>query len=546
MPNSRLLLGLGAALGLAAQSPVPRYGVFEQQFTASGSYANPYTGLTADAVFTRPGGATLRVPLFWDGGANWRVRLSPDTPGRWSYQIHSADPGLHRRSGSFTCEDSANPGPLRAAGHHFQRRNGSPVWFLADTAWAYFTDIPEEKHGRGEAEAMVKARAAQGFNAIHSMLLSEGGDGNRGGPPWHDIAAEKLNPAYFQEVDQRIAFANANGLTVGIAIAWADKGRNESFAWNRIPNRAARERYARYVAARFSAYDTYFLVSGEWHGEVRARAKTATPDDVFDEFVAIGNELHAADPHGRMKGIHPMTAQGSVREYAAAPWMSFSDYQQNYVNLHGRALLSRSSRGPVVNSEYGYLLRDSNDDGRPDKDNSQSTDVMRFASWDIVMAGAYLVNGFGTTYFGGHRDPGPFDLNAAKNKDWERQIGYIRKFFESLDWTRLAPADELLSSAVPRDPDGVENPPGAPPRGLRRPPKAAYWALATSGETYVVYVRGVSQPVTLELGARPGRFRVRTFNPRTGEFSPAAETVVAERYEFRPPDSEDWILLLQK
>ena len=93
----------------------------------------------------------------------------------------------------------------------------------------------------------------------------------------------------------------------------------------------------------------YFLVSGEWHGEVRTR-ETVTEDEVFGEFVSIGATLADADPHDRMIGIHPMTAAGTVREFAAEEWMSFADYQQNYANLHARALLSRRMKGVACSS----------------------------------------------------------------------------------------------------------------------------------------------------------------------------------------------------
>ena len=60
-----------------------------------------------------------------------------------------------------------------------------------------------------------------------------------------------------------------------------------------------------------------------------------------------------------MIAIHPMTSHGSVREFVgAAEWMTFGDYQQNYRNLHVRILESRPTNLPVVNSEYGYYLRD--------------------------------------------------------------------------------------------------------------------------------------------------------------------------------------------
>ena len=105
----------------------------------------------------------------------------------------------------------------------------------------------------------------------------------------------------------------------------------EPFAWRRLPSVAARESSARHAAARFGAYDTFFLVSGEWHAEVRTR-DNVTDDEIYREFVAIGDALAEANPHGRMVGVHPMTGHGSVREFTAAAWMSFTDYQQNYAD----------------------------------------------------------------------------------------------------------------------------------------------------------------------------------------------------------------------
>jgi hypothetical protein len=291
----------------------------------------------------------------------------------------------------------------------------------------------------------------------------------------------------------------------------------------------------------------YFLISGEWHAEIRARGKNSA-DAVFAEMIAIGDAFEAAEPHGRMIGIHPMTAHGSVREFKQARWMGFADYQQNYHNLHGRALLSRFLDGPVVNSEYGYLFRDQNGDGRPDKQNSYSTEDMRFSSWDLVMAGAYFVTGFGTTYFAGYRDPGNFDVDAAKNNEWESQIGLIKKFFESIDFTALTPADELLSSGVPRggDRQSRETLPDGRPLNILRPPAATYWALSDFSNTYVVYLRGLSEPVNLYLGARPGKFTMRWFNPRTGEYTETKSQDIGSEYSMRPPDTSDWVVLLQR
>ena len=538
-----VLTTLLAAAPAAAENAVGRYGRFEAAFEASGSYSNPYREAQAHAAVLRPDGRSWSIPLFWDGGRTWKLRVSPDTLGRWTFTLKSADAGLNGRSGAFSCVESNNAGglqPLAARPGHFARRNGRPVWFLGDTAWGYFTDSPEDNHHRPQAEYYAKTRAAQGFNAIHCMLMSEQGVGNNGGLPFEDIGAEKINPGYWREVDERLEFANRQGLTVGLALAWGDKRKVEPFAWRRFPDTEARKRYARYIAARYSAYDVYFLVSGEWHGEIRARGNV-TEDQVFWEFVEIGNALEAADPHGRMIGIHPMSRHGSVREFSAAGWMSFGDYQQNYRDLHARILLSRHLPGPVVNGEYGYHLRDADGDGKPDKDNSYSAEDMRFASWDIVMAGGYLVTGFGTTYFAGHRDPGPFDVDAEKNDGWEAQIGFLKKFFERLEYWRLIPADPLVTSKAARGGDRG----GRGPQSNVHPPRTAYWAMADPGRTYVLYVRGTTAPVELDPGARQRSYRARQYNPRTGGFQALAEAAAPPAYRYQAPDEQDWVVLLE-
>jgi hypothetical protein len=525
----------------AADPPrVERFGLHEVALQAEGKYTNPYLELTAEAALTPPGeGAKVRTtPLFWDGASAWKFRIAPDQVGAWKWSVSSPDTGLNGKTGSFEVVASRRAGsiqPMAGFPRHFQRQDGSRFWFLGDTAWALYTDKAEEKHDRAAALRYVDTRAGQGVNVLHSMMLSEAGWGNRGGMPWEDIAQEKLNPGYWQEVDFRLAHTNSKGIVCGLALAWGDKRKQEPFAWRMFPSVEARKRYARYIAARYSAYDVYFIVSGEWHGEVRTRP--STDDVVRQEFIEIGDALATADPHDRMVAIHPMTAQGSVREYNAAQWMAFGDYQQNYRDLHGRILESLKLDKPVVNSEYGYFLRDQSGDGVPDKDNSTSADAMRHATWDIVMAGGYVVTGFGTTYFGGNRDPGPFDLDAKKNDVWESQLGHVRRVFLPTQWWKLESHDELLSCETPRGMEGKEF-------NQTVPPATTYWCLAEPGNKYILYARGLKAPVTLKLSGAAGPLSAMQFDPRSGERKDLGQVAEKDRFEYRPPDEKDWVVIL--
>jgi hypothetical protein len=528
-----------AAKDVFGSDRVPVFSVHEVSVQASGDYGNPYVDLEARVVISDPQGAPKEpLPLFWDGGKAWKFRFSPDKVGTWKWRVESSDPGQNGKSGSFAVEKSERKGsiqPMKEFPGHFQRQDGSKFWFMGDTAWALYLDNEEERHNREAVFKYVDRRASQGFNVLHSSLLSEAGWGNSGGPPFDDIAGERINPKYWQEVDRRLAYANSKEIVCGLALGWGDKRRKEPYAWRKFPSLEARKRYARNIAARYSAYDVYFIVAGEWHAEAQTRDNTSEAE-IRREFVEIGDVLHVADLHDRMKTIHPMTSHGSVREFNDAKWMSFGDYQQNYRDLHQRVLESLRFEKPVVNSEYGYFLRDQSGDGVPDKDNSTSIESMRHATWDIVMAGGYVVTGFGTTYFGGNRDPGPFDVDAKKNHEFANQMTYMKRFFDSLEWWKLQPADSSVSYVTPRGNDGKQ-------LGQVAPPKLTYWCLADPDRQYVIYVRGANKPVILPKTT--GEFSLSEFNPRTGKSRnltgsfPRGESLV-----YRPSDEQDWVFLL--
>jgi hypothetical protein len=231
---------------------------------SSGTYTNPYTDLTAEVDLERPDGQVWTIPMFWDGGSDWKFRVSPDMEGEWTWKTRSTDKGLNGRKGKFTCMSSNLRGsitPMKDFPYHFQYQNGDPMWFLGETAWALFTDNAEEKLDRQGAEKLITTRASQGFNVIHSMVLSEAGWGNSGGKPFDDLSKQIVNPGYWKEMDQRVSFANRNGIVCGLAIAWGDKNKKAPFPWRMFPDLESRKRYARYVAARYSAFDVYFLVS---------------------------------------------------------------------------------------------------------------------------------------------------------------------------------------------------------------------------------------------------------------------------------------------
>jgi len=520
---------------------VKLFDVFEMEFEQAGSYKNPYLDVRVEVVLTLPDGETKKTALFWDGDTKWRLRFSPDRVGPWEWQVESVDEGLGGHKGRFEVVASDLRGGIRVMdGHpfHFQYQNGEPMWFVGDTVWAYVTDSEEKTHNRQAAESHVDKRLGQGFNVIHAMMISEAGWGNNGGDAFDNLQTEQLNSTYWQEVDERIVYANGKGVTVGLVLAWGDKGRNPN-NWRSFSSQEARERYARYMVARYGAMNVYFIAGGEWDADYRM-GKSLSEEQARKDYHAIGRTIKDADPHGRLVGIHPIRL---AREFGKENWCSFGDYQQQYDNLHHEILLSMANGKPVVNSEYAYYLRDQDEDGICDKQNSHDLDTIRHATWDIVMAGGHFITGWGNTYFGGCRNPKPFDLNAPEDDDWEEQVQQVIRFFKGQYWWKLKSNDSLITSSVGRDGDGVRE--FSTPKGMRKhalPPVTTYWALEDTNMMYVGYVRGVTEDVTLTLGG--GVYIVKRLNPRTGDYADLGEMYNA--VVFSPPDTQDWVVVAER
>ncbi|MBA2564137.1 MAG: DUF4038 domain-containing protein [Gemmatimonadetes bacterium] len=520
----------GAPGAAHAQLPsVERHGVFEAALTHSGSVANPYRDLSATATFTRPGGGTRTIPLFWAGGTTWRVRFSPDVVGEWTWTTSSSNPGLNGISGAFQCVTSARRGGVqRMSGfpYHFARQDGTPFWWFGDTQWILYSDDASEGLDRTASLHYVDVRAAQGFNVILSALYVT--RGNQAGFQFANVSQEVLNPAFWQEVDSRLAYVQGKGITAGLTLGWGDRFPD-------FPSDEARARFARYVAARYSAYDVFFIVANEYgDGLTEAQARM------------LGQALDDADPHGRMIGNHS-TKKMSVEVFADDPWMSFGDFQQRYVTLHKLVLDSRDHAKPVVNAEYGYYLRDMTEppNGVVDKNNSFTLADMRYATWDIAMAGGYFVTGWNSTYYGGAVGAGPFDVDGAVNDPWEDDVQHVPRLFAGLgllEWWKLQPSDGLLTSGVARGADlPVNNVDGS----YVAPPRRTFWALAEIGRQYVAYVRGHDGPHTLSLGGAPsGTWSLRLFDPRTGAVTDLGSVSGAGPFTLDPPSADDWVYVL--
>jgi len=128
------------------------------------------------------------------------------------------------------------------------------------------------------------------------------------------------------------------------------------------------------------------------------------------------------------------------------------------------------------------------------------------------------VTGFGTTYFGGRREVGPFLVDDPRHKVAVADLDHLHRFFTALEWRRLEPHDELVEA------DG-----------------GYAYCLAEAGTTYVIYVAGANGA---DLTLADGEHSVSRYDPRTGQ---STELPGSARGSVRleAPDTRDWVFLVR-
>jgi hypothetical protein len=202
-----LLLSCALASPVFA-APVHVWQKQELTFTATRSFANPYTDVTVWVDLKGPN-FQKRVYGFWDGEQTFRVRVAASAPGTWTWRSGSnpSDPGLAGKSGSFAAvpwseeEKQQNPlrrGFLRATPNHhaLEQADGTPFIVIGDTWWStganrfkWYDDDTERPLGPTAGfKDYVRYRKAQGYNWIN--MIAAFPNWMTDGQPWHVVMSD--------------------------------------------------------------------------------------------------------------------------------------------------------------------------------------------------------------------------------------------------------------------------------------------------------------------------------------------------------------------
>jgi hypothetical protein len=299
---ARLPLIVLLGVPVFAQTPcdgTPAYAPCDMSFELSAAdlaaHANPYISVQFQAEFRSPHFKTYKMPAFWDGARKMILRFTPTESGQWIYRTTSNLAGLDGKEGSFNAGPSDAPGFVIPANfHHWATDNKKPhLWmgYIADR-------FPFES----EQDFQQKLNeAAQGkFTHFRGSILGTAADRAR-----VYLGPDKPNSAYFDELDRRMIAVHKRGLTTDLILA-----SNPDYVTNLFPDWQSRERFIRYIVARYGALNV------TWQG-VEEFEDSPDGRPLLKE---LGQDLAKLDPYQ-----HPRSSNAKITSspLMADGWMNF-------------------------------------------------------------------------------------------------------------------------------------------------------------------------------------------------------------------------------
>lgn len=296
---------LAAALlsrGQTACPPTPAYSpcdiAFELSAEEMAAHPNPYATVELAAEFRSPRFHTFSMPAFWDGGNRMLIRFAPTEAGDWSFQVASNIARFDGKQGQFSATASDSHGFLSPANlHHWAFVDDNvrtPHLWMGDTLYPFpFLD-------RALFEQIVGARASQKFNHIRGVLLSKPDQ-----PPRPFSSAGQPDPSVFREIDGRVRYMNGKGIIADLVLAWSGDQVQKLF-----PSWKQRERFIRYLVARYSAMQVTWQLVEEFESAEDGRA-------LLKE---LGQMLKKLDPYRHPRSTGALATSSPL---AGDEWMNF-------------------------------------------------------------------------------------------------------------------------------------------------------------------------------------------------------------------------------
>jgi hypothetical protein len=422
-------------------------------------------------------------------------------------------------------------------GRFLVHADGSPFFWLADTAWELFHRCDAD-----EAEHYLEQRRQQGFNVIQAVALGEADSlrvPNRYGElPLHNADPAAPNEAHFRFVDAVIERAAAKGLYVGLLPTWGDKVNSSEWgAGPEIFDPHSAFAYGAWIGRRYRDHANVIWING---GD---RAALWNGRDDRETWRALARGIRSAySDVAPLITYHPRGGQSSSWAFHEDEWLSFNMWQSGHMQPDApiwesiSADYARTPIKPVLDGEPNYEDHPINPFTR-----AWDESLGRFRDHDVrkqayraVFAGAcghtyghHSVWQFYTPAYAPANYPDPTWTEALVRPGASQMI-HLRRLIESRPFLSRVPDQALIVG------DAGEG--GAHMRATRD----------ETGSYALIYLPMAGQIVEVDVRRLNGaHVRAAWFNPSDGGSQPIDDYPTESPLRFTAPaHAPDWVLTL--
>ncbi len=419
--------------------------------------------------------------------------------------------------------------------------NGTPFFWLGDTAWELFHRLNRE-----DAIRYLDHRAANGFTVIQSVAIAELDGLKLPNPyghlplvdndPTQPAVKEGPNNDYWDHVDFIVSEANKRGMYIGFLPTWGDKWNKKWGEGPEIFTPANAAVYGEWLGKRYHNAALIWVLGGD---------RPIESDAHKDIIRALAGGVRTGDLGKHLITFHPTGGSGSSQHFHNEDWLDFNMRQNGHTaEFTGRYDSTKVDYDlkpikPVLDGEPIYEDHPVSFDAKK-FGHSIASDVRRPLYWNL------FTGAFGHTY--GHHSvwqmwtkdkPGVnnplMPWTEAILQKGATQMQHGKALMQSRPFlTRIPDQGIVVTDRVPTNIPGSGRYQFVATRDIDRTFAMIY---APIGRAFRVKMDAIHGPIV----------KAWWFNPRNGSFKAIGDFANKGEREFVPPDPGemlDWILVL--
>jgi hypothetical protein len=425
--------------------------------------------------------------------------------------------------------------------HLMNGSTGNPVFILGDTAY----NLSVQLSSNTDINTYLSDRASRGINLMWIAAIDIGNHGNSisqetdafGNDPWiGGMPFTNENPAYWAHVDYIVQQAQSYGITVlfGTAFVGGYGGCSEQYCADiEAASDATMTAYGQFLGNRYKSYpNIMWLIGGDSDiGENGSALQTKLNDLATGIASADPNHLFTVEETSTIQatGIPSYTVWGSY------PWFSLDTiYPKPSGNNPTTAAVEAVSQGNASHQQSAQPTFSVED--VYDFEGGITRQQLRAEGYAEILAGAYLGRQFGSSAIW------PFNAPCCNSSGttWQAQLAAptivdqqtLGTLFRSREHWKMVP--DINHTVVTA--------------GYGSGSTATVTSRTSDGQTIIAYVpNGNSTTITVNMSQITSASSTANgwwFNPSSGATTLIGAFATSGNHVFTPPDSNDWILVI--